>query len=88
MAAAKNKTPKKNKYEYLKVIQQNYGQGFEDVSDYEANSKGEALEMSGKFKELKRGGKREMSLLEYDLGEYTYKSPYATKVVFRKRIAK
>jgi len=29
---------KTNKYTYLKVIQQNYGQGWEDVSEYETNS--------------------------------------------------
>ena len=31
---------KTNKYNYLKVIQQNYGQGWEDVSEYETNSQG------------------------------------------------
>ena len=77
---------KKNKYEYNKVIQQNYGQGFEDVSYYPCNSQGIVLEMSGKFKELRNGRKRELTLLEHDLAEYRYKSEYATRVIFRREL--
>lgn len=72
------------KYEYNKVIQKNYGQGFEDVSEYSCNSLGVVSEMSGKFKELKNGGKREISLLEHDLKEYRFADSAATRVIFRK----
>lgn len=39
-----------NKYTYLKVIQQSYGQGWEDVSEYETDSAGIPKEKSGKYK--------------------------------------
>lgn len=78
----------KTKYFYSKVIQQNYGQVWEDVSAYECNSKGITTEMSGKFKKLKTGLRRELTLLEYDLSEYRYKSPYPTRVIFRKSLNK
>jgi len=40
---------KSNKYTYLKVIQQNYGQGWEDVSQYETGSDFVSIEKSGVF---------------------------------------
>ena len=55
---------KPKKYNYFKIIQQHYGQGFEDVSYYQCNSLGEKLDLSGQFKEFKNGRKRELSLLE------------------------
>ena len=55
-----------NKYNYIKVIQQNYGQGWEDVSEYEANSKYTPKEYSNK---LSPKGRRE-TLLSHDLREY------------------
>lgn len=75
-----------NKYNYCKVIQQNFGNGFEDVSEYECNSQGVTTEMSGKFKELKNGNKREISLLMHDLGEYKMTN-YPTRVIMRRKIA-
>jgi hypothetical protein len=79
---------KNNKFEYWNVIQQNYGQGWEDVSHYEANSKGasigEAAKGSGKFVTNSRTGKkRELTLLQHDLAEYLY-TGYSTRVIFRK----
>jgi hypothetical protein len=67
------------KYSYLNVIQQNYGQGWEDVSEYTANSKGSSIEFSDK---LSPTGRKE-SLLSHDLREYK-RMGYATRVIFRK----
>jgi hypothetical protein len=61
---------KVNKYDYMKVIQQNYGQGFEDVSEYECNSQGVCSQMSGKFINLPSGKQRELLLITHDLAEY------------------
>ena len=61
---------KLNKYKYLKVIQQNYGFGWEDNSDYEATSKGNSID-----KKLFLG----------DLKEYR-RTGYNTRVVFRKEL--
>jgi hypothetical protein len=69
------------KYNYLNVIQQNYGQGWEDVSEYTANSKGSSIEFSDK---LSPKGKRE-TLLSHDLREYKI-TGYATRVIFRKEL--
>lgn len=69
------------KYNYLNVIQQNYGQGWEDVSTYTANSKGSSIEFSDK---LSPKGKRE-TLLSHDLREYRI-TGYATRVIFRKEL--
>ena len=74
------------KYNYLKVIQQNFGNGFEDVSQYECNSQGVTTEMSGKFKQLKNGNKREIGLLMHDLNEYKI-TGYPTRVIMRREIA-
>ena len=67
------------KYSYSKVIQQNYGQGFEDVSEYETRSNFNPIEMSNK---LNNRGKTE-SLLTHDLREYLLMG-YPTRVVSRK----
>ena len=66
---------KTNKYKYLKVIQQYYNQGWEDVSEYETNSQGTP-------KEFEQDGK---SLLNHDLKEYM-RTGYATRVVKRKEL--
>ena len=73
---------KTNKYEYFKVIQQHYGQGWEDVSHYEANSAGIATEKSDKPNPTT--GRAE-SLLTHDLREYRL-TGYATRVIFRKEL--
>jgi hypothetical protein len=75
---------KATKYNYLKVIQQNYGQGWEDVSEYEATSTGNALELSDKPNP--RTGRPE-KLLNHDLREYK-KTGYATRVIFRREANK
>jgi hypothetical protein len=59
---------KTNKYNYFKVIQQNYGQGFEDVSEYQTNSQGTT---------------KDRELLKHDLKEYRVLG-YPTRVVQRK----
>jgi hypothetical protein len=63
---------KTNKYSYNKVIQQNYGQGWEDVSQYETNSQGTT---------------KDKSLLMHDLKEYRLLG-YPTRVIFRKSLNK
>jgi hypothetical protein len=71
------------KYNYLKVIQQNYGNGWEDNSEYQTDSTGHPLEMSGKFR-----GKYNnipVSLLSADLIEYRL-TGYQTRVIFRKEL--
>lgn len=74
-----------NKYNYLKVIQQNYGQGWEDVSEYETNSQGTPKEFvqtkmaSGNFINTKT------SLLSHDLKEYRL-TGYSTRVINRKEL--
>jgi len=74
---------KNNKYRYYKVIQQNYGQGFEDVSEYEAKSNGETIEYDNK---LDAKG-RKVKLITNDLKEYKLMG-YPTRVVFRKELLK
>lgn len=80
---------KQNKYNYLNVIQQNYGQGWEDVSEYEADSKGRSINdslHSGKFvTNPKTGRERELTLLQHDLNEYCL-TGYSTRVIFRKEL--
>jgi hypothetical protein len=71
------------KYKYLKVIQQNYGQGFEDVDQYRCNSVGTLKDFiqeewaSGKMRDTKQ------SLLAHALKEYRLMG-YATRVIIRK----
>lgn len=76
---------KVNKYKYLKIIQQNYGQGWEDVSEYETNSAYTFNEGSGKFRELKSGRKVEIPLITHDYKEYNL-TGYPTRVVRRKEL--
>ncbi len=76
-------TRKANKYNYIKVIQQNYGQGWEDVSEYEATSQGAAIEPSDK---LSPKGRKE-SLFMHDLREYSFMG-YSTRSIFRKELNK
>ena len=64
---------KQNKYKYLKVIQQNYGHGWEDNSEYDAKSNGLCID-----KETK-------DLFVHDLKEYRL-TGYATRTIFRKEL--
>ena len=76
---------KTNKYNYIKVIQQNYGQGWEDVSEYQTNSQGEPKEWSDKLHISPTGKERKQSLLLHDLKEYRL-TGYLTRVVSRKEL--
>ncbi len=73
---------KANKYEYLLVIQQNNGYGWEDVSEYEATSSGKAIELCDK---LTSTGKKQ-SLFKHDLNEYIFSRTGATRSIFRKEL--
>lgn len=73
---------KAKKYTYVKVIQQHYGQGWEDASTYETTSQGECIEMNDK---LGPTGRKE-SLLSHDLREYKLMR-YPTRVIKRKELA-
>ena len=59
---------KTKKFNYIKVIQQHYGQGWEDVSEYEANSNGTT---------------KDRKTLLHDLKEYRL-TGYLTRVIFRR----
>ena len=72
---------KQNKFNYLKVVQQNYGQGWEDVSEYEATSAFHPIENSDK---LSPQGRKE-SLLNHDVREYRL-TGYPTRVINRKEL--
>ena len=72
-----------NKYEYYRVIQQHYGQGWEDVSRYETGSDYISHENSGQFYTTKSGTTRERSLIAHDLNEYRL-TGYPTRVINRK----
>jgi len=76
---------KTNKYNYLKVIQQNYGQGFEDVSEYETDSKGSPKEFVDNIEIRPHVIKKRLneSLLIHDLKEYRLMG-YPTRVIFRR----
>jgi hypothetical protein len=76
---------KTNKYNYLKVIQQHFGQGWEDVSEYETDSTGTVTEMSDKFRTLKSGRQIKITLLSHDLREYKTLG-YPTRVIRRKEL--
>lgn len=76
---------KQSKYEYNYVIQQHYGQGWEDVSQYETNSTGRKLEMTGKVRTDKRGREHPVSLLSHDRSEYQL-TGYPTRTIFRKSL--
>ena len=73
------------KYNYFKVIQQNYGQGWEDVSFYETKSDYISLEKSGKTKVNKYGKTVDISLIAHDLAEYRLLG-YATRLINRKEL--
>lgn len=75
---------KQNKYTYYKVIQQNYGQGWEDVSQYETNSTGTPIEMTEctKINDVK---KQNISLFRHDFKEYKL-TGYPTRAVNRKEL--
>jgi len=72
------------KYNYTKVIQQNYGQGWEDVSEYETNSQGEPKEFY-EYPKVNGVSKRKISLVRHDLKEYQL-TGYATRVIRRKEL--
>lgn len=74
-----------NKHNYLKVIQQNYGQGWEDVSEYKTNSTYTLNEGSGNFRTLKSGRKIEIPLIKHDYKEYE-STGYPTRIVRRKKL--
>jgi hypothetical protein len=76
---------KKNKYIYYKVIQQNYGQGWEDNSFYVCNSMGITTEMSHEVIVHKTGRKSYLSLHAHDLREYKL-TGYPTRSVLRKEL--
>ena len=76
---------KNNKYSYFKVIQQHYGQGWEDVSHYETNSQFLNFEKSGYFYTDKQGRQKEYSLIGWDLKEYRF-TGYATRLICRKEL--
>ena len=67
------------KYEYNNVIQQHYGQGWEDVSEYAATSTGKSIEMSDR--QNPKG--RKESLCAHDIREYRLMG-YPTRLIFRK----
>lgn len=70
------------KYEYTNVIQQHYGYGWEDVSEYAANSKGVSKEPAHLVK-WESGEVRKETLLKHDLREYKA-TGYPTRVIFRR----
>ena len=72
------------KYNYLKVIQQNYGQGWEDVSEYETNSQGEPKEFH-EYPVIDGKHRQTISLVRYDLAEYKL-TGYPTRVIGRKEL--
>ena len=74
---------KQNKYRYALVIQQNYGYGWEDNSEYQCTSNGKPLEMSDEFRTTKFGTKIPISLHAHDLREYKL-TGYSTRSILRK----
>ena len=76
---------KQNKYNYYLVIQQNYGHGWEDNSQYACTSSGSPIEKSHEFRILKNGLKIFLSLHAHDLREYRL-TGYATRSIFRKEL--
>lgn len=61
------------KYSYIKVIQQHYGNGWEDNSEYPAKSNGLCRD------------KETRELLKVDLKEYRF-TGYPTRVIFRRTL--
>lgn len=77
---------KTRKYNYYKVIQQNfgYGQGWEDVTQHSCDSTGTVTTMSKEFKTLRNGSTRQLTELESDLKEYRENTSYPTRVILRR----
>lgn len=74
------------KYNYLLVIQQHYGQGWEDVSEYEADSTGTAKEYDTKERTNEKTGRKYFEkLITHDAREYRL-TGYATRVIFRREL--
>jgi len=73
------------KFNYLLVIQQNFGQGWEDVSEYQATSTGNCLERTEKEYTKKNGktGIRSVSLCLLDANEYRL-TGYPTRIIKRR----
>jgi hypothetical protein len=65
---------KHRKYTYEKIIQQNAGQGWEDVSSYPATSQGLALDRATR------------ELLRHDFREYA-RMGYPARVIFRRSLS-
>jgi hypothetical protein len=78
---------RENKYSYLKVIQQNYGYGWEDVSEYICNSQYIPEELSDKVLINSKGREYKETLLRHDLREYCL-TGYSTRVIKRKELNK
>ena len=81
---------KQNKYNYFLVIQQNYGNGWEDNSEYEATSNGKCIEQTEVTIISKNRGlpiTKKVSLCSHDLKEYNLTS-YNTRLIFRKELNK
>jgi hypothetical protein len=66
-----------NKYLYTKVIQQYYGQGWEDASEYKCNSLGNTIET------CTTKDNKIVKTIKLDLKEYRLLG-YPTRVIFRK----
>lgn len=74
------------KYKYYKVIQQNYGQGFEDVSHYETDSQYNVKDNKSEvFKTNSKGKQYEVSLIKHDFNEYCL-TGYNTRIIKRKEL--
>lgn len=78
---------KQTKYNYILVIQQHYGQGWEDVSEYEATSTGTAKEYDTKELTSPHGRKYFEKLITHDAREYRA-TGYPTRIIFRKELNK
>lgn len=76
---------KATKYNYFRVIQQNYGGSWEDVSYYPCNSQGVTTEKSGFFRTLRSGRVVERTLLAYDVEQYRL-TGYPTRVITRREL--
>lgn len=78
---------KPNKYTYTAVIQQFYGQVWEDVSEYETDSTGNCKEKTEVNVLQKNGTTHKIfrSLLTHDLKEYRL-TDYPTRVIHRKEL--
>jgi len=76
---------KTTKYNYLKVIQQHYGQGWEDVSEYQTNSQGTPKEYVREKWASGAMRNTNVSLLRHDLKEYKLMG-YPTRVIQRKEL--